>query len=201
MSRLSLTAKELQYLTDTDFLLTKVVINQKVNRLLTATQAQLKAYIQDKSPAFPKTVLIRGGKISQGESYRNLPYQVLDYPRRLSQGDIFSIRTMVWWGHELSITWHLAGESLTHLNPQLKNQLSLMKRWNWQVCVGDDPWQYYQLPSYYQPASSFEANTWKLWLEKRAFCKFAVFFSFSDWDELPQEAVTFLDQVVTLLDL
>ncbi|WKN44372.1 hypothetical protein [Tunicatimonas pelagia] len=201
MSPPSLTAKELRQLADTDFLLTKAVIHQKAERLLTATQTQLKAYIQDKSPAFPEAVLIRGGKISRGENYQNLPYHVLDYPRQLSQDAIFTLRTMIWWGHELSITWHMAGHSLQQFRAQLENKLPLMKQWHWQICVSDDPWQYHRIPSYYQPALGFEENTWRLWLEKRSFCKFVVFFPFSDWDVLPRKAVTFLDQVVTLLDL
>lgn len=162
---------------------------------------QLKEYLQQKTPAFPETVLIRGSKISRGENYRNLPYHVLDYPRRLSQDDIFNVRTMVWWGHEMSISWHLAGHSFSYFSTPLENQLPLIKKWGWHVCVGEDPWQYHRSPHYYQSASLFQEITWKKWLKERPFCKFAVFFPLSDWDVLPEQAVIFLDQIVTLLDL
>ncbi len=203
MPSFSLTAKELHCLTDTDFLLTKAVIHQKANQLLAATQLQLKEYILNKSPAFPEKVLIRGGKISRGENYHELPYYVLDYPRLLSQDDIFSLRTMVWWGHELSISWHLAGLSLTHFRTKLAAQWTIIKQLDWHICVGDDPWQYHRHPSYYRLASEFTfgETDWKKWLEQRSFCKFAVFFPLSGWDNLPTQTVTFLDHIVTLLDL
>ncbi|MEM6843101.1 MAG: hypothetical protein AAF632_12805 [Bacteroidota bacterium] len=203
MTSFSLTTQELNYLADTDFLLAKVAIQQKANQLLATTQLQLKEYITNQVPAFPEVVLTEGGKISRGENYQQLPYYVLDYPRLLSQNDVFNLRTMIWWGHELSISWHLAGHSLSHFRSRLESQWAAVKRLDWHVCVGDDPWQYHRHPSYYRLASelSFEKTTWAKWLESRGFCKFAVFFPLSGWDGFPTQAVTFLDQIVTLLDL
>ncbi|MEM9829495.1 MAG: hypothetical protein AAF944_02600 [Bacteroidota bacterium] len=203
MTSFSLTTQELNYLTDTDFLLAKVAIQQKANQLLATTQLQLKEYITNQAPAFPEVVLTEGGKISRGENYQQLPYYVLDYPRLLSQNDVFNLRTMIWWGHELSISWHLAGHSLSHFRPRLESQWATIKHLGWHVCVGDDPWQYHRHPAYFQSTLEldFGEPNWRRWLGQRSFCKFAVFFSLSDWNRLPTQAVTFLDQIVTLLDL
>lgn len=197
----SLTDQELHYLTDTDFLRTKVMIYQKTDQLLSATQQRIGEYLQEKSPTFPEGVLSRGGKISRGESYRDLPYHVLDFPRKFTREDVFALRTMAWWGHHLSITLHLEGTSFKRYQAQIARQLPQLQAWKWKVCVGDDPWQYHQEESYYQPARRFTEKPWADWMLNRSFCKLSTFFSLKDWEQLPDNAVVFLDRVVQLLKL
>lgn len=201
MPQYSLTSKELQYLTDTDFLRTKSVIYQKTDQLLSTTQQSLKEYVKQKSPVFSEDILVKGGKISRGENYQSLPYHVLDYPRRFANDDTFALRTMVWWGNHISLTIHLAGYSLDFYRTRLRDGLFQLQAWNWQVCIGSDPWQYHQEESYYQSAQVWRSEAWAEWIKKRAFCKFTVFLPLANWDQLPEEAVTFLDRIVTLLDL
>ncbi len=201
MPHFSLTEREFRYLADTDFLRTKVEIYQKTDQLLSVTQERLQDYINRQNPAFGLEVLTRGGKISRGENYRQLPYHVLDYPRRFTAADVFALRTMVWWGNHLSLTLHLAGNSLATYRPELQSGLGQLQQWNWQVCVGTDPWQYVRDNTYYRSAQSWMQNDWPEWVERREFCKFSVFLSLSQWDQLPEEAVIFLDRIVTILEL
>ena len=197
----SLTDQELHYLSDTDFLRTKVVIYQKTDQLLSEVQQQLRQYLKKTAPALPPGVLSRGGKISRGENYRSLPYHVLDFPRKFTKDDIFSLRTMVWWGHHLSVTLHLEGTSFQKYKSLIISQLPQIQTWNWKVCVGEDPWEYHQEESYYQPARRFTEVPWSDWMMKRSFCKLATFIPLKDWEQLPGQAVIFLDRVVQLLKL
>jgi hypothetical protein len=201
MSEFSLTNKEARYLADTDFLRTKADIYRKTDQLLAVTQTCLREYITEQSPAFGPQILTRGGKISRGENYRQLPYHVLDYPRRFSTDDVFALRTMVWWGNHLSFTLHLSGHSFSVYRPKLQSGLSKLQQWNWQVCVGTDPWQYIRDDTYYHSAYQWNENEWLEWVENRKFCKFSKFLSLTQWEQLPDEAVIFLDRVVTLLEL
>ena len=197
----SLTDKELYYLSDTDFLRTKVIIYQKTDQLLSATQQRLKEYLEHQSPVFPEGVLTRGGKISRGENYQDLPYHVLDFPRKFTREDIFTLRTMVWWGNQLSVTLHLAGDSLEIYRSRIARRLRRLQAWHWKVCVGEDPWQYHQEETYYQPAQRWEEHDWAAWVAKRSFCKLSTFVPFTQWEQLPDHAVIFLDRVVQLLKL
>ena len=201
MPYFSLTDKEAGYLADTDFLRTKTEIYRKTDQLLAVTQEGLQECIRQRNPSFGPEVLTRGGKISRGENYRLLPYHVLDYPRHFATNDVFALRTMVWWGNHLSLTLHLAGHSLSRHRPSLQSNLRQLQDWGWQVCVGTDPWQYVQDNDYYLSAHQWSADKWPGWLEKRDFCKFSVFLSLAQWDQLPKEAVIFLDKIMTILGL
>jgi len=201
MPEFSLTDKEARYLADTDFLRTKTDIYRKTDQLLAVTQESLREYINHRNPLFGSQILTRGGKISRGENYQQLPYHVLDYPRRFATDDIFALRTMVWWGHHLSITLHLSGHSLLTYRSKLQSGLSQIQQEGWEICVGTDPWQYVQDDTYYRSAHQWTQDDWPEWVERRDFCKFSVFLSLAQWDQLPEKAVIFFDQVVTILGL
>lgn len=201
MAHYSLTDKELDYLSDTDFLRTKNTIYQKTDQMLSATHQLLREYLSEHSLNFPEGVLIQGGKISRGENYRELPYHVLDFPRKFTREDIFTVRSMVWWGHHLSLTLHIAGDSFDKYKSQLSSKLPLLQAWDWKVCIGDDPWQYHQEESYFQPARRFQEVPWSDWIMKRSWCKLATFTPLNDWEQLPDKAVIFLERIVQLLNL
>ncbi len=91
-------------------------------------------------------------KISRGENYRNLPYVILDYPRKFARNDVFAFRSMFWWGHFFSYTLHLQGNSLAEFRPYLLDTLPYLKENSDAVHlgVGSTPWQYHYGPSNYQ---------------------------------------------------
>ena len=78
---------------------------------LSQSERQLKALISASDFEFPSNAFLKAGKISKGDSYLDLPYFVLDYPRLFSKEDVFAYRVMVRWGHEISFTFHLGGHS------------------------------------------------------------------------------------------
>lgn len=91
-------------------------------------------------------------KISRGENYRNLPYVILDYPRKFARDDVFAFRSMFWWGHFFSYTLHLQGHSLAKFRPYLLDTLPYVRK-NWNdvhLGVGKTPWQYHFGPANYQ---------------------------------------------------
>ena len=95
---------------DTDFLLTKARVSQKVQTLLNQTHDQLKQYVAAERFTFPEGTSAQAGKIARGENYRQLPYLLLDYPRLFAREDVFALRTMFWWGQFFSVTFQLGGE-------------------------------------------------------------------------------------------
>lgn len=91
-------------------------------------------------------------KISRGENYRQLPYVILDYPRKFARDDVFAFRSMFWWGHFFSFTLHLQGQSLDTHRPRLRERLPYVQK-DWpdvHLCVGSTPWQYHYSPNNYQ---------------------------------------------------
>jgi hypothetical protein len=149
----SLNEKELAYLHNTDFLLTKRKLIEQLQRVLSLSQQQIKQAIEDSKASLPANCLQRAGKISRGENYRGLPYLILDYPRLLAKNDVFSFRSMFWWGHFFSCTLHLQGQSLQLYRSQLQENMlgktTALPADTW-ICVNSTPWEYHYEPSNYK---------------------------------------------------
>jgi len=143
------TAEELLIVNDTDFLLTKAKVTEKLNRLLENTREELLSFIQISDFNFPKELNLDYGKISKGENYNQLPFMILDFPSHFTKENIFAYRTMFWWGNFFSTTLHLQGNLLDiHRKNIYKNALKLFSKEIY-ICIGKTPWQYhYQEDNY-----------------------------------------------------
>src|SRR4051812_18837239 len=104
-----LSAKERNLIENAEWIYLKNSALQKVMDLFGALQPALEAHPLTMEFSFPEGCIQKGGKISRGERYKELPYVILDYPRHFSKADIFAFRTMFWWGHYFSATLHLSG--------------------------------------------------------------------------------------------
>lgn len=97
-AKIRLSATELELVTNTDWILTKNGIIQKVKNMLEALQAEQQEYLAKEKINFPAEFTSSLPKISKGENYKGLPYLVLDHPRYFNKENVFTIRTMFWCG-------------------------------------------------------------------------------------------------------
>lgn len=135
--------KELRYLSDKDFLLSKHSITSKIFNLFQEVEDRISHIIAVEKYDFPDDVLQKTGKISKGENYRLLPYLILDYPRYFNTQAVFAFRTMFWWGNFYSCTLHLQGTILDAYRLALKEQVDILKNKNFFIAVGKSPWEYH----------------------------------------------------------
>ncbi len=163
--------KEITLLQDTDFLLTRQEINTKLVTLLSEVEREIHQQITLTSFSFPEKAFIQSGKISRGENYRGLPYFILDYPRLFSQREVFAFRTMIWWGHELSCTLHLAGESLNAYSTGLPGRI--VGENNLYVSVNSTPWEFYFERDNYLPAKELTEEAIQNHMDSFQFIKLA----------------------------
>lgn len=166
-----LTSKELDYLKDTDFLLTKRVINEKIREMMEALEADIKVHVNAISFRFPKGTLLKSGKFSKGENYKGLPYRVLDYPRLFTAKSTFAFRHMLWWGNEFSTTLHLAGEAKEHYAPKFLANFEALKTQDFYLCVSADPWKHEFEPENYKHISEVDKDWYAAYLEGKDFMK------------------------------
>lgn len=195
------TEKELRYIHDTDFLLTKGTVTEKVGGLLNQTHDLLKQYIASENFAFPAQTQARAGKISRGENYQQLPYLLLDYPRKFTRQDVFALRTMFWWGQFFSVTFQLGGESWQRFRPTVQYNAGELLTLPVSLCISDDPWQHHREPTYYQPVSEMSLEGMQRKLEQQPFLKLVTFLPLRDWKSLPDRALTFFRQMAHLIEL
>ncbi|MDW3193915.1 MAG: hypothetical protein R8G66_16195 [Cytophagales bacterium] len=180
--------KEIRFLADTDFLLTKQDINQKVTALLGEAEQKLKGIIQSSDFPFPDQAFLKAGKISRGEQYQGLPYWILDYPRKFSKEATFSFRTMVWWGHEISCFFHIGGTDLENFRAFiLKN---FQKDPSAYISVHSSPWEYHFGPDNYQNAFKIGPEEVKTHMDQFGFHKMTDRLPLEQIQDLPDFAAT-----------
>ncbi len=171
------TNKELEYLQDQDFLITKNTITDKTFELLSAVQNQLQQKV-------PSSLGKKSPKISKGEQYLGLPYMVLDYPRIFEHQDVFAFRTMFWWGNFFSSTLHLGGRYLDiHRQRIIANQ-QLIKQADYYFCLADDPWHYHFQAENYQLSTDLSDEDLHQALKERSFIKFSKKWPLSEYSNL-----------------
>jgi len=129
-------------MTDTDFLLAKRVITDKLYQLLHEFTNVLKSSPVHQSFSFPAGADWQTGKISRGENYKGLPYVILDFPKLFEKENIFAFRTMFWWGNYLSFTLHLKGEPLEQYRNSIVRNLSKIRKREVLLCSGQDEWEH-----------------------------------------------------------
>lgn len=198
----NLSVKELEFVQNTDFLLTRRKINKKVNRLLSKTEESIKYFLQNNHINFPENTKFKAGKIAKGENYRGLPYYILDYPRLFSRNSIFALRTMFWWGHYFVLTFHLSGQALQDLRPALVERVPQRTEAGILLYINEhDPWQHHLSNENYRALDTFAPASLQEKLSRLEHVKLSSTLSLQDWNHLPDFTLDFFRQMLMLVSL
>lgn len=187
-ANLELSKNEYTLVINSDFILTKNRIIEKIVMLFGALSENYKMVLPKYADRLSNEIFINAPKIYRGEQYKNLPYVMLDYPRCFSKTDVFAIRSFFWWGNYFSITLHLSGKYLKMYGDVIF-QSTKNKNKDWYLSVNENEWEHH-----------FENNNYKLievisdsdiinFKEKR-FMKIAKKLSLENW----QQAELFFEQ-------
>jgi hypothetical protein len=143
-------SKELQYLGDTDFLLTKRTILEKAFSGFKTCSELIDIELLKSSYKIDSKYLLPASKISRGDNYRGLPYMVLDNPRYFKKGSVLSYRILLWWGNFISFSLHLEGDicaaALTSILSKYQERIHNQTYY----CLGLTPWEHHFEESNYQ---------------------------------------------------
>ena len=192
----NLTEDQLELLSDRAFLLEKKRIISQIVLLLSQSESQLKTIISASDFEFPPNAFLKAGKISKGDSYLDLPYFVLDYPRLFTKEDVFAYRVMVRWGHEIGFTLHLGGLSKSKHEQKIKDRKPQLA--DYYLCVNDSPWEYHFETSNFQKVSEMEFTTYSNCFAKD-FIKLSHKVSLSEINQLPTTSTLHLTNFLKLL--
>ncbi|MBS1607361.1 MAG: hypothetical protein JSS70_00990 [Bacteroidetes bacterium] len=183
-AKIRLSAKEMELVTNADWILTKNDIIEKIKSLFAALQEKMADHLKNISSQLPAEVTKLPPKISKGENYNGLPYLVLDYPRLFDKQTIFAIRTLFWWGNFFSITLHLSGNHKTLFEKGGVSVIEFLKDQDFYICINEDEWQHHFDSSNYAPAKKFSADEWKVFIREKPFIKLAKKYPIHLWDEI-----------------
>ncbi|MDN5200389.1 hypothetical protein QQ008_03430 [Fulvivirgaceae bacterium BMA10] len=182
-----LSEKEIAYITDVDFLLTKSTVIKKVVRMFSEIEEELRNHITKNNYKLPEGTLSRSGKISRGENYKGLPYVMLDYPRLFSDNSVFACRSMFWWGHFFNLTLHIQGEALEVLRPTILSRKERLKGEQLFIGVNETtPWEHDYDPQNYCSVDDLSDKDLESILRDKSFVKLSVKTDLKKWLEVPE---------------
>lgn len=191
-TKITLSAKELELVTNADWILTKNAVIKKVYDLFGGLSEQYRLILQQ-SQVPPSDIGTRSPKISKGEQYEELPWVMLDYPRNFVDEDAFSIRCFFWWGNYCSITLQLSGK-YQHKYAVTVQEFLREHGDEWFVGIGDDPWKHHFRKDNYIPAAEWGAD-----LDLQPFIKIAKKISLHEWDTLEEFYLQNFTEIVKML--
>lgn len=179
-AKIRLSPKEMELVTNADWILTKNAIIEKTKILFGELQEILKESFKPVSTGDYTRV---PPKISKGENYRGLPYLILDYPRIFDKENIFAVRTMFWWGNFFSITLHMAGSYKKRHEEKCIQAYPVFSDNNFFICINIEQWEHHFDPSNYAAAKNLSQIEWENVISKNSFVKIANKHPLHHWDD------------------
>ena len=195
-TKIQLLPFELEMLGDAGIILTKNAIMQKLKFFLEEVQVKQKAIIEKHITVFPEEVLKTSPKVSRGENYKGLPWLVLDFPRHFATGNIFSIRTMFWWGNFFSVTLHLSGRYKKQLESKIISKKSRLENNEFHLCINPNEWEHNFEPENYKPVSGLNEKEFEKIINDKPFLKLAKNFSLDKIDEIESAICSSYEEIV-----
>ncbi len=183
-SKIQLSPEEKELLNNTQWILTKHAVIQKVYEMLGHISELLKEEIFTTAQFLPPEAKRSAGKISKGENYKSMPYVILDHPAVFNKENILAVRTMFWWGNFFSTTLHLKGIYKMEIR-QLHASLSYLQKNNFFICINEDEWQHNFEEENFKPASSITEIEFMA-ISRKPFIKIAKKISLPGWDVVPE---------------
>tara|TARA_B100001123_G_scaffold327881_1_gene368872 strand:- start:565 stop:1203 length:639 start_codon:yes stop_codon:yes gene_type:complete len=134
--------KELRLVNHVEVFLTKPDILKKVEHRLITLQKALEQETNRISADLPSELDLVKNQIARGENHNGFPYISLDYPQNFSKTEMFTMRTLFWWGHYLGFSLILKGKKLSiYLERLIENRHEKAYK-NLHVSLAPDPWEW-----------------------------------------------------------
>jgi hypothetical protein len=106
------TAHEMEMLNHVEVFLHKPAIMKKGERFLNALGEGMIQELTRSKISFPSGTKQDKTQLARGENNKGFPFLSLDIPQMFSKTEMFTYRTLFWWGHYLGFSLILKGDSL-----------------------------------------------------------------------------------------
>jgi len=147
--------------------------------LVELKQMIVKDLSQSPHPCPPEADIVKG-QIVRGENHKGFPFISLDMPQMFSKTQMFTYRTLFWWGHHLIFSLILKKKDLT----PLINKLILLKEypeWNdIQLAIYPSPWEWEIGANNFIPISMASEKSIRENIKSVQYIKLCRFYSLSD---------------------
>jgi hypothetical protein len=138
---MSFTSDEIELLSSRRPFDLKFQATEKLKTLMGGVRETYLNLIEPEKLLCPHETDFKRGQIAKGENYEGYPYVMLDFPKFYGRNDIFTYRTMFWYGNFFIFSVILSGSYLpryqarfeAHYDELASEQLFLAKEelWDW----------------------------------------------------------------------
>jgi len=198
MTKIRLSPEEQTLVATTDWILTKNRVIQKINQLLSGVQTAQQQLLQSFA-MLEMEVLTSSPRISKGENYKGLPWVVLDYPRYFNKEDVFTIRTLFWWGNFFSVTLHVSGIYKTKYEKKVINSFESLKTNFFFVCINEGQWEHHFETNNYLLVSDVNSTDFEERIHKESFIKLAKKIPLEQWNDIEKNLLEIFSQLINTL--
>jgi hypothetical protein len=198
-TKITLSDKEHELVCNSEWILTKHTIIQKVYALFGSVLPLLESEATGDRNFLPEEVFKNAAKISKGENYKLLPYVMLDYPRYFGNDDTIAIRTFFWWGNFFSVSLQLTGKYKADAIDKLLENFEWLQQNGYAVCINESPWEHHFEESNFIPLQSINYQQFETILAEKTFVKIAKNMALSQWQEVPAFIVKSFTELINLL--
>jgi hypothetical protein len=181
-TNLELSKNELELITNSDVILTKNRIIEKVYLLFGSLSEEYKSLLDRYSIILPPEIFNKSPKIYKGEQYLGLPYVMMDYPRFFLKDNVFAIRSFFWWGNYFSITLQLSGDYLKMFAENITKQFSKMNTEDYFFGINDSAWEHHFEKENYLSLKDCHSDFSPENLINRPFIKIAKKIPLAEWN-------------------
>jgi len=182
-AKIRLSQKELELVSNTEWILTKNEVITKAKLLLGSVLDEQIKWLSHHKLTLPAEIKESSPKISKGENYRGLPYMVLDHPRLFDKEDVFALRTLFWWGNFFSTTLQLSGRYKRKFSDHIIHAYSFLAREGYTVSLGDDPWQHHFEAGNHIAVSNMKKAEFEKSIKEGKFIKLAQRVAIDQWND------------------
>lgn len=133
---------ELRLVNHVEVFQNKPAILKKVESRLVALQKSLEKEIVPLSVDLPDGLDLIKNQIARGENHNGFPFLSLDYPQNFSKTEMFTMRTLFWWGHYLGFSLILKGKNLENYLGRLLDNRNAEPFKNIYVSLAPNPFEW-----------------------------------------------------------
>ncbi|TRZ97716.1 MAG: hypothetical protein D4R81_12055, partial [Nitrospiraceae bacterium] len=165
---------------DQHFFRAKAKIMTKVRGLLTATHAALKEEAGSATLITPPDFNPANCQFVKGESLELFPYQYLDFPKHFHDSNVFTFRTLFWWGHHLACALLLEGEGIKQHKVRIVDRFHQLAGQGLELSLAPTLWEWKRGEGYTLPITHDRKAQIAAVLAERSFMKIVRFLPFTD---------------------
>ena len=152
--------KDLEMISHVEVFQNKPAILKKVESRLTKLKEAMALELLPCVAQLPSGTNIEKGQIARGENHNGFPFLSLDIPQNFSKNEMYTYRTLFWWGHYLGFSLILKGDKLKTYFQRLSTVRGEPHFQNVYLSLAPTSWEWRLGGEYFTPVSKLSEQEW-----------------------------------------